>query len=383
MTQRDSNFVAPARSLPLRPRPRPPHSTHHPPPPASHPHHDGSYTGNEELKHESWDSSVDIYDDDNNNDQVLEEMSHFPDPVPRPRGAKSFSSLRHPVDGLRALGRRLSVSIRRHTHHAPHDDAHADHHKAHTHTHTRHAHGGSWDARARNSLFKANSINRRLSLHSPSALHDFYAPTGSIATPIPGNGLEPPVIPDDIYSGAAARAAAAVQNEMSKVAERDSVKIFDMRFPRDSESGIGIDLRDRSEFSDTEPSMLRIGKELSKETTVGSCPLTRYRSGCVPTGRNHGTGSVVSGPPITHEFRAGFSFLACAGMLPSYLEACFPSSVWVSSIQGLSYEKESVCWFRKNSAQSRLEENIPRSPGVGPAVEGRQGCCHLFTRAQR
>lgn len=205
-----------------------------------------------EPERETWDSSLEF--GGNDNDQVLEETNHFPDPVPRPHGVKSFSNLRHPVDGLLALGRRLSVSIRRHTHHIPHDHAYADHHKAYTQSRERHVRGGSWDARAKDSAFKGYSINRRPSLHSPTALHGFYAPAESVATPIPGNG--PPIIPDDACAGAAARAAAAAYNETK--AEREAARLFEMRYHQDSESGIGIDLRDRPELSDIESSVLRI-----------------------------------------------------------------------------------------------------------------------------
>jgi len=191
---------------------------------------------------------------------VLEETNIFPDPVPRRRGAKSFSNLRHPVNGLLALGRRLSVTIRskssKHNIRTPHDEPQQEQSYS-----KRHAPTGSWDARSRNAWAKAHSINRRPSLNSVSALESFYAPTGYIASPIPGNGLEPPVLPNDIYAGAAARAAAAAQNEQAK-AERDALKIFESRLTltRDSESGIGIDLRDRSELSDSELAVIRIGK---------------------------------------------------------------------------------------------------------------------------
>ncbi|KAG2412129.1 hypothetical protein HFD88_009685 [Aspergillus terreus] len=176
---------------------------------------------------------------------VLEEMDHFPQPAPRRRSAKSFSNLRHPVDGLRALGRRLSVSIRhkssKHNLHHSQEEDHID--------------GPRENApRTRNTWC---SINRRPSLNSVSALHGFYAPTASVPAPIPGNGLEPPILPNDIYAGAAARAAAAAQNELVKM-ERDGRKLSDTRLTHDAESGIGIDLRDRSEMSDTEFAVVRL-----------------------------------------------------------------------------------------------------------------------------
>lgn len=75
--------------------------------------------------------------------------------------------------------------------------------------------------------------------------------------------MEPPILPNDKSAGAAARAAAAAQNEMvrmelAKLEREFPAKVSDVRL--DSESGIGIDLRDRSDVSDTELDLLRIGK---------------------------------------------------------------------------------------------------------------------------
>ena len=66
-----------------------------------------------------------------------------------------------------------------------------------------------------------------------------------VVAPLPGSCLKPPRIPHDLTSGAAARAAAATQNEiLESVRNRRSVE---PQIPRDSESGIGIELRDRCE----------------------------------------------------------------------------------------------------------------------------------------
>ncbi|KAI9928992.1 hypothetical protein MW887_001385 [Aspergillus wentii] len=242
MTPRDSTTVTPSRrrpSLSLRTRPR-----------------TAASPGNI-AEHEAWSrfSFIETCDNDEQGSAV-EEMKHFPDVVPRRRGAKSFSSLRHPVDGLRALGRRLSVTIRnkssRNALQPPHDDLNFEH--------ARHRHNittGSWDARSRDIWSRGHSINRRPSLNSVSALHSFYAPTSSVPVPVPGYGLEPPILPDNIYAGSAARAAAAAQNEQAK-AEREASKIDDAKITLDSESGIGIDLRDRSEISDTNLAVVRM-----------------------------------------------------------------------------------------------------------------------------
>lgn len=211
-----------------------------------------SYNGAEESCGLSY-----CQDEDHLNSVFLQDISEFPEPMPRRRSAKSFSSIRHGVDGLRAFGRRLSVTIRgkssRYNLHASHEnDRGVD------------AAGETLDGKNRNAWFKGQSINRRPSLHSVSALHTFYAPTANMANFIPGMGFEPPVFTDDMSGGAAARAAAAAQNELAKsgrtISAADS-KIFD------SESGIGIDLRS-SDLSDSEQSITRIGEYSNNSTRV-------------------------------------------------------------------------------------------------------------------
>lgn len=191
---------------------------------------------------------------------VIEEMDYFPEAAPRRREAKSFTSLRHPMEGLVALGHRLSVTIRRKSSRqtlcVPREE---DDEKAHCTgqpSHKQHTASGGWDARSR--IWPKSHINRRPSLNSVTALQGFYATTSSV--PIPGHGLEPPILPNDMYAGSAARAAAAAQNELAK-AERHILKAADAKVTLDSESGIGIDLRDHSEFSETDMAVVRVGKD--------------------------------------------------------------------------------------------------------------------------
>ena len=85
---------------------------------------------------------------------------------------------------------------------------------------------------------------RRLSVtshHGPSFQVDY--PT----SPVPGIGIEPPRIPDDMMSGAAARAAAATQNEILESVR--NLRLAERKISRDSESGIGIEMRDRGDES--------------------------------------------------------------------------------------------------------------------------------------
>jgi F-box and WD-40 domain protein 1/11 len=187
-------------------------------------------------------------DEDHMDSIFLQDISEFPEPRPRHRSAKSFSSIRHGVDGLRAFGRRLSVTIRgkssRHVSHEGDREVDAAGELG----------GTSPDGKHRNAWFKEQSINRRPSLHSVSALQTFYAPTANMANFIPGMGFEPPVFTDELCGGAAARAAAAAQNKSSRNISAADSKIFD------SESGIGIDLRSSDGLSDSEPSISRIGE---------------------------------------------------------------------------------------------------------------------------
>ncbi|KAJ5514088.1 hypothetical protein N7463_003640 [Penicillium fimorum] len=195
---------------------------------------------------------------------VVEEIDPFPNAAPRRRGAKSFSSLKHPVDGLVALGRRLSVSIRnkpsKQTLPVTEDikllDEDEDCHYNPVSSHANHKRmaSGSWDARSTKTHWhqgysqQAYSVNRRPSLNSVSALQSFYAPTGR-------GRQAPPVLPNHM-SGGAARAAAAAQNEQREAARVAKAelenKMLDMRVPQDSESGICIDLRDQSDVSDAD-----------------------------------------------------------------------------------------------------------------------------------
>ena len=66
-------------------------------------------------------------------------------------------------------------------------------------------------------------------------------------SPIPGIGIEPPLIPDNLMSGAAARAAAATGNEILESVR--NLRITEPKITRDSESGIGIEMREREEES--------------------------------------------------------------------------------------------------------------------------------------
>lgn len=308
---------------------------------------------------------------EDHNGQVFEETSAFPEPAPRRRSSRSFSTLLHGVDdGLRALGRRLSVSIRkkssRHNMQVHQEDARPEDRPAKFPTV-----GSTGDGRSRNAWFRGPSINRRPSLHSVSALQTFYAPTGNPA----GIGLEPPVFAGDLSQGDAARAAAAAQNEMAK-AEREDSKIFD----KDSESGIEIDLRDRSELSDEELAVVRIGKHpLEDCSLVARWLIGKFRSGAILSRRNHGPDPVVSRPRVSHAGRVCLPCLEGSRVVASRVAACLPPGIRPPSTMR-DKEEDSVCRSGQDLAQSRLEEDVFRAAGSGTPMERGEGRCHLPQR---
>ena len=81
-------------------------------------------------------------------------------------------------------------------------------------------------------------------LESPSASGYLPAPVPEFGL-IPGFGYEPPRAPADLSSGAAARAAAAAQNEI--LATMRSLSLAGTQINRDSESGVGIEVRDQAD----------------------------------------------------------------------------------------------------------------------------------------
>jgi hypothetical protein len=79
---------------------------------------------------------------------------------------------------------------------------------------------------------------------------------------VPEIGVEPPLSINP-SGGAAARAAAAAQNEMFETSRalklRDSTRLGEPHVTNDSESGIGIDIRDKYEDGDGTRLMTRKG----------------------------------------------------------------------------------------------------------------------------
>ncbi len=106
----------------------------------------------------------------------------------------------------------------------------------------------------------STTLGRRHRVPKPSTLVSDSAPAQDRPEmlPIPDIGVEPPQIPDSTTSGAAARAAVAAQNEMLESAR--NMRLAEPKVTRDSESGIGIEVRDRGgESTDSTVPVVRRG----------------------------------------------------------------------------------------------------------------------------
>ncbi|KAL4768111.1 WD40-repeat-containing domain protein [Aspergillus nidulans var. acristatus] len=184
------------------------------------------FNSTSDIDHNVWNGLPLVDSGDDMGGSALENINPVCGQPGGRRSAKSFSGLRHSVDGLRALGRRLSVTIR------------------------------SKSSRTSNSPFQHEhelGPQNNQDGEEDGFDHPEYVPAlqgYSIPLAIPGKGLEPPIVPNHLCSGAAARAAAAAQNEMARKSEQ-------AKLTQDSESGIGIVLQDRSDSSDGETDVVR------------------------------------------------------------------------------------------------------------------------------
>ena len=120
-------------------------------------------------------------------------------------------------------------------------------------------------SRIRRAASMSQGRNRRPSTSASSAQHDCDSHVIRYATTIPQIGTEAPMTSHIPHGGAAARAAAAAQNERfgsaRSLALPDGLRAAERKISNDSESGIGIDLRDRTdELVDLELPLARMGK---------------------------------------------------------------------------------------------------------------------------
>jgi F-box and WD-40 domain protein 1/11 len=166
--------------------------------------------------------------------------------------------------GLQSFGRRMSVSLR----------PKGDRNKVHA-SNASHAAAMSSDRPSQRSgmrskprasrWFRSPSMaRRRPSLPTLDQYPLGDPPRYSFSAPTPGPSRRPPLLPFDMHTGAAARAAAAAQNEalyycqkQSPVLSGEMPRLSDLKLTRDSESGIGIEVQDRRESAHSGINVIR------------------------------------------------------------------------------------------------------------------------------
>ena len=120
-------------------------------------------------------------------------------------------------------------------------------------------------SRLRRAASMSQGRNRRPSTSTSSALHSREPRAFNPVLEVPQVDIDVPKNSHIPTGGAAARAAAAAQNEMygstRSLALHDSLRIWEPKITNDCESGIGIDLRDRSdELVNLELPLARMGR---------------------------------------------------------------------------------------------------------------------------
>jgi F-box and WD-40 domain protein 1/11 len=153
--------------------------------------------------------------------------------------------------GLQSFGRRMSVSLR------PKADrkmnaSHVSHASTAVSSDPNPPRSTLQSKQKSSRWFRSHSIARRrpsLPLINQDSNGD--PPRYSFSPPPPATSRGPPVFPFDTHTGAAARAAAAAQNEalhyhqrLSPVLHPEMPRLSDLKLRRDSESGIGIEVQD-------------------------------------------------------------------------------------------------------------------------------------------
>ena len=188
-----------------------------------------------------------------------------------PRQSPRLSlSIKLGVNELRSLGRRMSASMRGKGSKVKPDTTNVSHAASMSADLSQHLTDPWQEETAKSKTrtwFRSSSARRRPSLPLLNSSTNTEPPRYSVVGPVPGSRRGPPILPDDLQSGASARAAAAAQNEalytthrLSLATDLDSLqcRTSDLKLTRDSESGIGIDMRDRRESVESDIDVVRL-----------------------------------------------------------------------------------------------------------------------------
>ena len=189
-----------------------------------------------------------------------------------PRRSPSISfSIKNGVHELRSLGRRMSASVRGKGSKLKPDSTDISRAGIMSST-TSHQSIDPWQESPSKSKakgwFRAPHVRRRPSLPLLNQRGLLDPPRYGMVGPVPGSRHGPPILPDDMQSGAGARAAAAAQNEALQsthklVTAPSTLELLqsqtaELKLTRDSESGIGIDMQNGNESVESSIDVVRL-----------------------------------------------------------------------------------------------------------------------------
>jgi F-box and WD-40 domain protein 1/11 len=176
--------------------------------------------------------------------------------------------------GLQSLGRRMSVSLRPKGDRSKVNSNNVSHAAAMSSDHPSQFNASHIKQKPSKWFCSPPTTRRRPSLPQLNFDAEVDPPRYSLSAPPPGTSRGPPLLPFDMHTGAAARAAAAAQNEALHCYQKqwplpaaDMPRLSDLKLTRDSESGIGIEVQDRPE------SIIRQGVDVIRQDPARVLPV--------------------------------------------------------------------------------------------------------------
>lgn len=228
---------------------------------------------------------------------------------------RSFSGLSHAIDGLRSLSRKpnsrkqsgqlTDAEISTYGLNSGHIEKQDNQHYVTSKC-------SGWLQRHATTTFRHH--RRSLVTHNTS---EYCVKADPFFSPTPSDSTKPPRIPENLMSGASARAAAATQNDLLESIRTSET--VDLKLSRDSESGIGIELQDRIE--DSEDVTIRRRGECTYQNSLNPANIqSRFRRS--NTRRACCSNLFFPRRSFNNQCRTCFQKLASLGNLSSCLEKC-------------------------------------------------------------
>lgn len=183
-----------------------------------------------------------------------------------------------------------------------------------------------------------------------------------VVSPLPGSCMKPPRIPHNLTSGAAARAAAATQNEILESIRNQ--RPVEPKIPRDSESGVGIELQDRWEENKDE--VVRKG-QWSMPRLLWSLLIWCARLCLYSARRADGPHPILSRRELVNQRGVSFPQVASVSKFTSYMETNILQ--WIQFLLSARYHKNGSnsdrrFWAGESGTRSGLEEHVESTQGT-------------------